>query len=278
SPLVTFIFEKEGLPFSEMKLLTPGTNAVFKVGANVVKIFAPIESGMDQTLDLQTELFAIRRVGKLGVSVPKLIAQGAVEDKYRFSYIITEYIKGVAFSEKVRTMTDAEKTKFGRKLRVLTDRMNTPCEAFNNIDVINDKDRSRRWDKYTEKFREERIGYIRSRGFGEKVFVHGDLCGDNILFSPDGGLSIIDFADAVLAPKIYEQSFAAVELFDFDRAFLRGYFENCPPEELIELCFDGLLIHDFGGDIVDNHIGRSCEIDSLGKLKEMLRQKIQKIT
>jgi hypothetical protein len=36
-------------------------------------------------------------------------------------------------------------------------------------------------------------------------------------------------------------------------------------------------MHDFGGDIVDRHVGRSCEIDGLSKLKEMLRQKIQKI-
>jgi hypothetical protein len=69
----------------------------------------------------------------------------------------------------------------------------------------------------------------------------------------------------------------AVELFNFDAAFLRGYFENYSTDELIELCFNGLLIHDFGGDIVDNRIGRFCEIDRLSTLKKMIRQKIEKI-
>jgi thiamine kinase-like enzyme len=273
SSLVKFIFAKENLPFSEIKHLTPGTNAVFKVGNKVVKIFAPMESGIDQMLDLQTELFSIRRVNNLGIPAPKLIAEGSIKDKYHFSYIITEYINGVAFSEIVKTMTDVEKINLGRKLRSLTDRMNTPCDPFNNIDVIKDKSRSRRWDKYAEKFKEERTDYIGSHTFGEKVFVHGDLCGDNIHFSSDGELSIIDFADAVLAPKVYEESLVAVELFDFDPALLHGYFGNYSTDELIELCFNGLLIHDFGGDIVDNHIGRFFEIDSLSKLKERLKQR-----
>jgi tRNA A-37 threonylcarbamoyl transferase component Bud32 len=278
SSLVEFIFTKKNLPFSEIKHLTPGTNAVFKVGNNVIKIFAPIESGIDQTLDLQTELFAIRRIAKLGISAPKLIAEGIVKDKYHFAYMITEYINGAEFSETVKTMTDDEKMNIGRKLRTLTDAMNTPCDPFNNIDVINDKDRYRRWNKYTEKFKEERIDYIKSHSFGEKVFVHGDLCGDNILLSPNGEVYIIDFADAVLAPTVYEQALVAVELFNFDKAFLHSYFENYSTDELIELCFNGILIHDFGGDIVDNHIGRFFEIDSLSKLKEMLVHRLQNIT
>jgi thiamine kinase-like enzyme len=277
SSLIEFIFTKENLPFTEIKHLTPGTNAVFKVGNNVVKIFAPHESGIDQTFDLQTELFAIKRVNRLGIPAPKFIAEGIIEDKYRFAYMITEYVDGVEFSEIVNIMTDDEKTNIGRKLRTLTDAMNTPCEPFNNIDVINDKGRYRRWDKYPKKFKEERISYVKSNDFGEKVFIHGDLCGDNILLDSGSEIYIIDFADAVLAPKIYEQALVAVELFNLDTVFLRGYFDGYSIDELIELCFNGLLIHDFGGDIVNNHIGRFYEIDSLGKLKEMLVQKIKNI-
>jgi thiamine kinase-like enzyme len=278
SSLIEFIFTKENLPFAEIRNLTPGTNAVFRVDNNVVKIFAPNESGMDQTLDLQTELFAIKRVNKLGISAPNLIVNGIVKDKYHFAYMITEYIDGVEFSEMSNIMTDNEKTNIGRKLRALTDKMNTPCEPFNNIDVINDKDRGRRWDKYPAKFKEERIGYINSYDFGEKVFVHGDLCGDNILLDPDNKIYIIDFSDAVLAPKIYEQALVAVELFNFDTSFLRGYFGDYSTDELIELCFNGLLIHDFGGDIVNNHFGGFSEIDSLGKLRKLLSQRIKNIT
>ena len=44
-PLIKYIFSKHKLLFSAIEKLKPGTNGVFKVGAYVVKIFAPKESG-----------------------------------------------------------------------------------------------------------------------------------------------------------------------------------------------------------------------------------------
>ena len=135
--LVEHILKKENLPVEKIQNLSPGTNAVFRVGGYVVKIFAPAESGIDQTLDQQTELFATRRANNLGVSAPKLIADGFVEDKYRFAYMITEYIIGPELMEALKTMMDDEKFAAGRKLRVSTDKMNTSCEPFNSFDAIN---------------------------------------------------------------------------------------------------------------------------------------------
>ena len=275
APLVGHILEKEGLPAAEIENLTPGTNAVFKAGGYAVKVFAPAESGIDQTLDLQTELFAVRRANRLGVPAPKLIADGFVEDKYRFAYMITEYINGTEFTRAVKTMTDGEKTAVGRKLRRVTDMMNTPCGPFNGIDVINGEGRFRRWDAYPERFKAERATYIAAHDYGEKVFVHGDLCGDNILLTPDGGLYIIDFADAALAPAVYEQALAAVELFELDAALLRGYFGDYTADGLAELCFNGLLIHDFGGDIVRRHIGGLSEFYCLDALRLKLKQRVE---
>ena len=274
TPLVEYILKNEHLPIVEIEHLTPGTNAVFKVGGYVIKIFAPAESGMDQTPSFQSELFATHRAASQGVAVPQIIAVGSVQDKYRFAYMITEYIVGVEFWDAVKTMTDCEKVEIGRRLRTITDKMNTPCEPFNNIDVIHDKDRWRRWDKYPESFRTERISYITSHDYGEKVFVHGDLCGDNMLLSPDGELYIIDFGDAVLAPVIYEHAHMAVVTFDFNPKLLLGYFGEYDPGDLAARCFDGLLIHDFGGDIVAQYIGKPDEFKCLEQLRERLRQKL----
>ena len=274
TPLVEHIMHKENLPSAKIENLTPGTNAVFRVGGYIVKIFAPAESGIDQTPDLQTELFAAQRANEIGVSAPKMAAYGFVDDKYRFAYIITEYIEGVEFAEAVRAMTDGQKITVGRKLREVTDKMNIPCEAFNGIDVINDKGRYRRWDKYPENFKAERLAYLQSHNYGEKVFVHGDLCGDNILLTPGGNIYIIDFADAVLAPKVYEHALVAVELFDLDRTLLQGYFSNYSSDELTDICFNGLLIHDFGGDIVEQHIGKPDKFRCLKDLHMKLKQKV----
>ena len=57
-PLIRAILQKEKLPLGKVTQLTPGTNAVFRVEQLVIKIYAPKESGMDQTSDQKTELFA----------------------------------------------------------------------------------------------------------------------------------------------------------------------------------------------------------------------------
>ena len=274
-PLARHILNKERLPAAQLENLTPGTNAVFKAGDYVVKIFAPASSGIDQTLDLRTELFATARANNMGVSAPVMVAHGFVEDKYSFAYIITEYVAGVGFPEAARKMSGFEKTVFGRSLRAVTDKMNTPCEPFNSIDVINDTGRYLRWDgRYSDRFRKERLDYIKTYGYGEKVFVHGDLCGDNILVTPGGELFIIDFADAVLAPPVYEHSLVAVELFNLDPAFLAGYFGDYTVDDLTDICFSGLLIHDFGGDVVAQRIGEPSEFRCLNDLRNRVKTSI----
>jgi len=272
APLVAHILAIEDLPAVPLEHLTPGTNAVFRAGEYVLKIFAPPESGFNEPDELQTELFAMKRAGQLGVNAPKLIAEGVVRDSYKFAYMIMEFIEGVEFTEAVKAMGD-EKLAYGQKLRAVTDKMNTPCEPFNAIDPIHAKGRGR-WEKYPVRFQEERAAWIDSHDFGEFVFCHGDLCGDNILIAPNGELTVIDFADAVLAPIDYEHALLAAE-FNFDPALMRGYFGDEPWETLARRCFEGLLIHDFGGDIVAYCIAQPEEIGCLEALRERIYSKVK---
>lgn len=271
-PLIKYIFKKEKLPFSEIEHCTPGTNAVFKVGNYVIKIFAPKESGIDSTSDFHTESFAIARANKLSVPVPKLIASGSVQDRYEFAYMILEHVNGTEINKVDLSFT--EKVKIGQKLRKLTDSLNTPCPPFNDIDVIHDQIRQKRWEKYPERFKKERLDYIQSHHFGDTVFVHGDLNGDNILITPNLDLHIIDFADAVLAPPIYEEALVALELFRFDQAYMQGYFGQYNKDEITDICFNGILIHDFGGDIIQNFIGQVSELESLEKLRNQILKQL----
>ena len=276
TPLVRFILDSENLPVSEIENLIPGTNAVFRVGSHVIKIFAPPESGFFWESDFQTELFSIRHANKLGVPAPRFKADGFVEDKYHFAYIITEHIEGTEFSELFLSMTGKEKYDFGSELKEITGRLNIPCAPFNDIDVLNDVSRHKRWDKYPDNFKAERLVYINTHDFGGKVFVHGDLCGDNILLTPRGNIYIVDFADAVLAPICYEQALVAVELFDFCPEPLKGYFGGVSPEQLLEICFNGLLIHDFGDDIAMNHVGEPGGFETLNDLRDGIRRKLDR--
>jgi len=274
APLAEHILRKEGLPAVPITNLSPGTNAVFRAGDFVLKIFAPPESGFNGPDELQTEIFALRRAKQLDIHAPRLIAEDRVRDKYAFDYMVMEFIPGIEFQEAVKTMTDEEKIAFGQKLRAVTDKMNTPCATFNGIDVIHDKSRWERWDKFSRRFRAERAAWIETHDFGEFVFVHGDLNGDNILISPGGELCMIDFADALLAPVGYEHALIAAA-FDFDPALMRGYFGDEPIEALAQRCFEGTLIHDFGGDIVAECYTVPEEIDCLEALRLRVHHKIE---
>jgi len=274
-PLIKYILKKENIPVSKIENLRPGTNAVFKSGEFIIKVFCPKESGVDGNIGYKSEIFALSFAQSLSVSVPKLIASGEIVDKYSFSYIITEYINGVDFNEYSLNFDNKEKFVFARRMREITDSFNKECENFNGIDVIHDKNRYTRWNKYSEKFRTERLAYLHNHDFGKKVFVHGDLCYDNLLIDNNGCIYIIDFADSVIAPQVYEHAHLACELFNFDRSYLHGYFGEYKADELVDLCFDGLLIHDFGGDIIEQNIteinGMTCLEDLRNKLYELIK-------
>lgn len=100
--LIEKILKKENLSQGEIVSFPPATNAVFRV-----------------------EIY-----------VPKVIASGVIEDKYRFFYMITEYIQAETFREAVNHMTVREKREIVSQLREITDRWNVPCEPFNSVDVI----------------------------------------------------------------------------------------------------------------------------------------------
>jgi serine/threonine protein kinase len=274
-PLIHFIMEKEKLPVSKIENLEPGTNAVFRTQNHVVKIFAPKESGADCGRDYKTEIFALSSARSMGVSVPKLIACGEIEDKYIFNYMIMEYIEGVIFTEASVKFTADDKFSFAKSLREITDLFNKSCEPFNGIDVIHDQNRYKRWNNFSERFKKERLEYLNSHHFGENVFVHGDLCADNILLDKKGKIYIIDFADSVMAPLVYEHAHLAGELFKFDKSYLHGYFGEYRTEEFTDLCFDGLLIHDFGGGIIAHNIAAPEEIDSIWDLRDTLYRLIK---
>ena len=49
-----------------------------------------------------------------------------------------------------------------------------------------------------------------------------------------------------------------------------GYFGEYDAVKLAEKCFDGLMLHDFGYNIIRCNLGRIDEIKSLAVLKERL--------
>jgi len=57
---------------------------------------------------------------------------------------------------------------------------------------------------------------------------------------------------------------------------LRGYFGDISVDALTGICFDGLLIHDFGGDIAALRVGDPGGFYRLDDLRDKLRERIVK--
>lgn len=248
APLVEEICRREGLKFVPLRNLTPGTNAVFRMGKLVAKVFFPKESGLDPVPDFENEAAVCGWLTERGVSTPRLLAKGYLEDKYRFYYIVTEYAQGKEAGDWLPAAGTEEKAAFVRKLSKILETLNVPAEGL--IRPIDLRERALcnpRLAQLPEALQEELRERARELDLSLPVLVHGDLTGENILVS-GGEPVIIDCADACLAPAWYEYGPLAVELFRCD-PFLLGAFARERPD-FLERLPDCMCIHDFGPDLL----------------------------
>jgi serine/threonine protein kinase len=270
-PLIKKIFEQEGLKFQPVENCKPGTNGVFRVGDYVVKVFVPLESGYDSLPDYKAELFAMERVNGIGVSVPKLIAKGQIQDKYLFRYIIMDYVKGKMLGEINDTFTREQKIAIGKNLSTIVKSWATTCENFSGIDVIHRTLNSKRWQDAPADMKEAQEKYL--KGLEEKsfVFVHGDLTEDNLIVDSNGKVTVLDFADSLCAPSIYEDMNLICDAFHFDRDFLEGYYGTISTEELLEISINAILCHEYGYHTIKNIIG---PVNYMEELRDKMMRKL----
>ncbi|MGI5900225.1 MAG: phosphotransferase family protein [Christensenellales bacterium] len=251
APLIRHVYELHGLPAADIERLTPGTNAVFRLGETVVKIYSPKESGNQQDM---RELFAMRRAEKAGVRVPKVLAHGKIGDKYDFDYIVMEFAQGKEAGEALPNMSHAERASFFGELRENLRALNTQTEVGNvPWDMVSVIEENRRWDGFDAGLRREIISWAKGLDKREWVFVHGDLTGENLLIEKKGGIQMIDFGDCHMAPFYCEWPPIAAELLCWDEGMIAQYFAK----ELEEGTFlpnlaRAICLHDFGGDFLKN--------------------------
>lgn len=265
-PLIHHIFKIENL--SEIKQITnlkPGTNAVFKADDKVIKIFVPEEAGFYADAEFSIEAYGLQFSEAQGISVPKLITSGFIIDKYKFRYMIMDYIEGKVFNDIECEFNDEDKFNIGKRFAEIKTKLNIPCDKFCDIDIIERALTNERWNKFPESFNTERIRFLKNYKLRDNVFVHGDINPDNVIFGDDGIMYLIDFADACIAPSLYELAPLICGFFEFEKPYLDGYGELSAND-----LFDSLLLHDFGGDIIKCNLGECSEFTSLDILHDKI--------
>ncbi len=252
-PLVRHILDLHCLPQAEIQNTTPGSHAVFHVGDYLVKVYAPDCFGWPCESDFITEIATMQHANRIGVAVPELVAYGRIDDRYHFRYLIQTFINGTEFGK--AELSDEEKFNVGRQLREICDKMNIPCEPFNDYDFLQDALKDDGWDDFSESFRKSREDYLRTRRHGTPVYVHGDIHIDNAIYDSDGRVWILDFADSVIAPVEYEYAALFPGLFRMEKPYLDGFFGEWNVEDVAEQLTYGFCLHRFGAHIIDDQIG-----------------------
>lgn len=277
TPLLRHIYEEEGLPFATPERLTPGTNAVFKVGSTVVKVFFPKESGLDPIGDYTNETRVCNRLLQLSISTPRLLAHGSVEDKYRFYYIVFDYFQGKEAGAYLKNASYEEKKVFASRLKNLLHKLNTPAPGLiSSKDLLEQAINNPRLTHIPASLAQELKAGASSLTLTPQVLVHGDLTGENLLVDKDGRLVMIDCADACLAPEWYELGPIVFELFRCDPTLLK-LFAGEDRKSFIEQAIASLCIHDFGAGILSQTALREGlpPFTSLSQVRKLLEERLK---
>lgn len=268
-----FICEGLGEP-APLENLTPGSSAVFRSGKYVVKLFAPKESGVDPVHDYNVECAMLDHAKRSGVPAPTLVSRGVFTDTYQFYYIIMDYIQGKPAGELLPAFTTAEKGRFVGTLVDLLRKLRQPCECLMEADYSNwDAAENPRLDTLPKPLADDIRARIARLPSVPCVTVHGDITGDNVLIDDSGRLYVIDFADSLVAPGIYEWPPIVFGLLRCDTEAVRFFMNGMPVKTFVETLLSALAMHRFSANIIldfaaQEHIDLSIiqNLEALGKI------------
>ena len=250
-PLVKEIFRRESLPWEPLSPLTPGTNGVFRCGNLVVKVFFPKEAGENPALDFSTETAACRQALAWGVPCPDLVAQGTIQDRYIFYYLITSYLPGKEAGAWLETASSSERARFVGTLKTILGNLHRPAEGlFPPADLKAQALENPRLKKLPPSLREEILMRVKNMDLGQLVLTHGDVTGENIVVRENGALAFLDWADARLAPPWYELGPLAFELLQGKPSLWR-LFAGANRHVFLSGLLNCLCLHPFGPDFLE---------------------------
>ncbi len=300
APAVREVCRRARIPVRSIEAGYPGSNAVFIVNKRgpsiaVVKIYAP----------LWPEDYAIERILHPILSrwpeigAPHLLAEGRLCADGAWPYIVLSFVSGEPIREIREDISRrdflAAARDLGHRLKVLH---SIPTADLGGLDTSPDG-----WRRTAEQHLTQSIEKLRARkalpktvldlvpGFVRAVLqdstttpivlVSGDVTEDHVLLEERDGhrtlSGLIDFADALVAPREYEWIALWFSALDRDTASLHACFEGYGGDIVTNAAFyqNALaftFLHEFGAEIIAETLNRlgNPEIDSISALKAAL--------
>ena len=177
---ISKIFEIHRLgEIEEYELLTPGTNAVFRVNEYVVKIFVPLETRNWDDNDFEKELNIMKELEDSLINTVRLIAHGSLVETQQWDYIVMNYIDGIELGDVYFELSLEERDYVLSQLREFLKEYN--IEAPLNRPVILRGLESGRWNTFERRLTNEIREYLSSKEY-KYYRAHGDLTKDNIIY------------------------------------------------------------------------------------------------
>lgn len=243
---------RHGLKVRRFEATFPGTCGVLSArlapsGTAMVKIFPPLVRS-----DRRIEAAALRRLESLpGFPAPRIIAQGRLRDRSNWGYLILAPREGSPIREVRDRMSGAAAANCAAQLGLLLKRLHALNPAGLGFPVSRRLDsraarkraisaalaRLRRAGIFSPGFRTEAAkrlpGLLAPRAKERPVLVHGDVTEDHVLLERRGGRwrisGLIDYADAMIAPPLYELLPLWFGAFARKPLMLRRFFETYSP-------------------------------------------------
>lgn len=258
TPLIRAVFAREGLPVdTPIEGLTPGTNAVFRCGDKVIKLYAPAESGLSTQRDYAVEIAMLNHARRAGVRTSNLHSHGIFQDRYCFYYLVFEYIIGEEAGGAIVRMSAAKKRDFAQSMGSICERLHQPCDPIlPPLDIRAHALDNSRTLSLPPSLRDSVLARAKGAVWDQSVLVHGDLTGENVLIAPDRKPVLIDFADSVWGPWWYELPPLVFELFRCDKEMIGAFRGSMPLPLFMERLLDGLSLHDFCASILQEYAER----------------------
>lgn len=253
TPLAMEICRRHGLPERPLQPLPPGTNAVFRCGDVVLKIFVPREAGFDSFVDLTREYRAGLFATAQKLHCPAVRAGGEIADRYRFGYLVFDFLPFPSVSEVFPSFSDQQKQSFALQVNELCDCLHQSADAsltLPHIDLIEQARENERWKQWPQPLAGEMLSLLPAVLPDAPVLVHGDLTRDNLLVSEQGELFVLDFADSVLAHADYELPVLVFDLYQGDPRLVSILRRGEPLVSFVPRLLRACALHDFGADLI----------------------------